>query len=102
MGRDHAKQGGTLHHLKSVLAEVGQPLVRSGDGRRIDHQRALRVTAVVGNERRVLVKVDVNTLLLQCGSQVAGRAVISSHAFPFGQEITFQGCHADAASSYKV
>ena len=64
LGND-AQQCSTLEDIETMVTEVGQPLVAIGHRGRIDHERALRVTAVVGNKGRVLVKVDVDTLLTQ-------------------------------------
>ena len=102
VSRHHAQQSRALEHLKAVFAKIGQPLVAVGNGRSIDHQRALGVTAVVGNQGGVLVKVDVDTLLLQCGSQVAWGAVITGYALAHGQKITLQSSHADASGTHEI
>ena len=87
VSRHDAQQGGALDDLKAMLAEVGQPLMAIGHGRGIDHQRVLRVTAIIGNEGGILVKVDVYPLVLQGCSQVARRAVIAGNTFALSKKI---------------
>ena len=102
MGSHDAQQCGTLHYFKAVGTEVGQSLMAVGDGRGIDYQRALRVAAVVWYQVGVLVKVDVNTLLLERPCQVARGAVIACHTLSFGKKIAFQGCHPNAPGTDKI
>ena len=85
-----------LLHKVAILGMVGR------HGRRVDHNRRLRVAHLHGNRLHGLFVVNLGPLLLQLCRQTGRGAVVTRHATPLMEEVTRQGTHADTADTQKV
>ena len=99
---DDTQHLGTLYNLKSIVTEVAQPGMVAGHRRRVNHQRAVLVAAVTGNEVGVLVVDDFHPFLFQSLSEFTGCAVISRHLLALSKEIALQRSHPNATGSHEI
>ena len=92
----------TFLYLKTVLTEVNEFFVVSGDGRGIDDQTAILLTAGMRNLVDILFIVDEHTFLLQLARQSAGSLVVTGNNQTTLDEVTGDGTHTDATGTYKI
>src|SRR5574344_1041043 len=86
----------TLLYRKTVLTEIFQFLVLSGDGWSIDYQTRLSISASLWNLMYIFLVMDEHTLAFQLFSQLRRSLVITGYYEAFVQKITGDGAHTDA------
>ena len=92
----------TLLDGESILAEVNQLLVLSWDGWCIDNQRVLGILASLRNEIYILFVVDEHSFFFQLMSEIRRSLVVSGYNQLLAEEVSGDGAHTDAASTYKI
>ena len=100
------KQSQNFRTLMRFHAAVGKEVkltVVARNGRRINHQRILRITVDFGNFIFIVGIVDGNSLFpCHLFRQRRLRAVIAGHIVAFELKITGQSTHADTADTDKI
>ena len=98
----HAEHLRTLLHFETIVAEVLQFLMLSGNGRGIDDQTRLVVTASVGNLVDVLFVVDDHAFLFELLCQRRRCLVVTGHNETFMNEVTGQSTHTNATGTNEI
>ena len=100
--REVAEHLRTLDNLEALLAEPEQLAMVGRNCGSIDYDcRALVAERSGDSLDRVLV-MDLGTLLLNCGSQGCGRAVVACHALALVHKVAGQRTHSDTTDSDKI
>lgn len=100
--RQHAKYLGALLHFKTIVAEVLQFLMLCRNGRGIDDQTRLAVTASVGNLVDILFVVNDHTFLFELLSQRRRSLVVAGHNETFMDEVAGQCTHTNATGTNEI
>ena len=99
---DASQKCGTLHHLETAVAEIGEDMVVGGHRGSVYDERLRLVAELLGDGGRVVGVCYLCAFFFEGACEVGRSEVITGHAGAARQEVAHQVGHAYAAGAYEV